>query len=128
MVERVTVRRGAFHDPVTLMAAAAEARAVQGVTHVAVGMGEPLNLTIIGLRHGYDLAGEDALGPDDLVVGLRADSDAAAEDALRVVERALAERRGVYEVMDVGPYVFAGDLRGTPVQRIDWRAARPAAA
>jgi hypothetical protein len=128
MVERVVVRRGAFHDPVTLMAAAEEARSVQGVAQAAVGMGEPLNLTIIGLRHGYDLAGEDAVGPEDLVIALRADSDAAAEDALGVVERVLAERRGVFEVVDVGAYVFAGELRGEPVARMDWRAGRPAAA
>jgi hypothetical protein len=125
MVERVVVRRGAFHDPVTLMAAADEARSVEGVEQVAVGMGEPLNLTIIGVRHGYDMAAEDALGPDDLVIALRAGSDAAADDALGVLERVLAERRGVYEVMDVGRYVFAGELRGEPVKRIDWDAGRP---
>ena len=60
MVERVVVRRGAFHDPVTLMAAGEEARSAEGVEHVAVGMGDPLNLTIIRARHGYDLEGEPA--------------------------------------------------------------------
>jgi hypothetical protein len=125
MIERIIIRRGAFHDPVTVMAAAEQARSVQGVAHVAVGMADPLNLTIIGLRHGYDVAADDGLGAEDLVIALRADSDAAAEDALAVVERALAERRGAFEVMDVGPYVFAGEMRGEPVERIDWRARRP---
>jgi hypothetical protein len=126
MVERVVVRRGAFHDPVSLMAAAEEARSLEGVSQVALGMGEPLNLTIIGARHGYDLGADGPSGPEDLVIALRADSDAAAEQALGVVERALAARRGTYEVVDVGPYVFAGELRGEPVERIDWRAGRPA--
>ena len=125
IVEQVVVRRGAFHDPVTLMAAAEQARSVAGVEQVAVGMADPLNLTIIRARHGYDL-GPDSLGPEDLVIALRAVTEDAAEHALRIVERVLAARRGAYEVVDVGPYVFAGDLRGEPVERIDWRAGRPA--
>ncbi|MDX6731047.1 MAG: hypothetical protein QOC54_995 [Baekduia sp.] len=124
MTEQVVIRRGAFHDPVTLMAAADEARSLQGVTQVAVGMADPLNLAIIRVRHGYDMGGEDSLGPEDLVIAVRADSDAAAEDALEVVKRVLAARRASSEVVDVGPYVFAGDLRGAPVQRIDWRAGQ----
>ncbi|MEA2177112.1 MAG: hypothetical protein QOG77_409, partial [Solirubrobacteraceae bacterium] len=36
-VERVVVRRGAFHDPLVLMQASEAARAVPGVEHVAVG-------------------------------------------------------------------------------------------
>jgi hypothetical protein len=128
MVERVVVRRGAFHDPVTLMAAGEEARSAEGVEHVAVGMGDPLNLTIIRARHGYDLEGEDPVGPEDLVIALRAVTDAAAEDALATLDSVLTARRGAYEVLDVGPYVFAGELRGEPVERIDWRAGRPAVA
>src|SRR3979409_69616 len=81
MVEQVVVRRGAFHDPVTLMAAAEEAQSVAGVEQVAVGMADRLNLTIIRGRHGYDLGSEDSLGPEDLVIALRAVSDAAAERA-----------------------------------------------
>jgi hypothetical protein len=122
MFERVVVRRGAFFDPVTLMAAAEEARSVAGVEQVAVGMADPLNLTIIRTRHGFEV--EDSPGPEDLVIALRALSDAAADDALGVVERALDARRGVFEVADVGPFVFAGDARGVPVERIDWRAGR----
>jgi hypothetical protein len=127
MTEQVVIRRGAFHDPVTLMAAAEEARAVEGVTQVAVGMADPLNLTIIRLRHGYDMGGQDSLGPEDLIIALRAHNAAVAEDALAVVERVLAARRASYEVVDVGPYVFAGDERGVPVDRIHWRSGRPVA-
>ena len=123
-IERVVVRRGAFFDPVTLMAAAEEARSVEGVEQVAVGMADPLNLTIIRTRHGYEVDG--ALGPEDLVIAVRALSDGAADDALGAVERVLDARRGVFEVVDVGPFVFAGDARGAPVERIDWRAGRAA--
>ncbi|MBV9001699.1 MAG: hypothetical protein JO304_21760, partial [Solirubrobacterales bacterium] len=46
VVARVVVRRGEYHDPVTLMEASQAARSVAGVAHVAVGMAEPLNLVI----------------------------------------------------------------------------------
>ena len=83
MIERVVVRRGAFFDPVTLMAAAEEARSVTGVEQVAVGMADPLNLTIIRTRHGFGVEGSP--GPEDLVIALRALSDGAADEALGVV-------------------------------------------
>ena len=83
MAARVVVRHGEFHDPVTLMAAADKARSVDGVEQVAVGMADPLNLTIIRTRHGYEVEG--APGPEDLVIALRALSDGAADEALGVV-------------------------------------------
>jgi hypothetical protein len=124
MAARVVVRHGEFHDPVTLMAAAEEARSVEGVEQVAMGMADPLNLTIIRTRHGYEVEG--APGPEDLVIALRAATDAAVEDALGIVDQVLDARRGMFEVLDVGPYAFAGERRGAPVERIDWRAGRPA--
>ena len=51
-VVRVVVRRGEYHDPVTLMEASEAARSVAGVAHVAVGMAEPLNLRIWGCGMG----------------------------------------------------------------------------
>jgi hypothetical protein len=115
-VVRVVVREDEFHDPVTLMEASDAARAVAGVTHVAVGMGEPLNVLIFGQRHGYEVGG-NGLGPNDLVIGMRAVDEASAEEALAVIERWLAERGGGRQVVDVGPYVFVG---GDGVARHRW--------
>ncbi|MGN6168894.1 MAG: oxamate carbamoyltransferase subunit AllG family protein [Solirubrobacteraceae bacterium] len=115
-VVRVVVREDEFHDPVTLMEASEAARAVAGVTHVAVGMGEPLNVLIFGQRHGYEV-GANGLGPNDLVIGMRAVDEAAAEEGLAVIEDWLAERGGGRQVMDVGPYVFVG---GDGVTRHRW--------
>jgi hypothetical protein len=106
-VVRVMVRRGEYHDPVTLMEASEAARSVAGVGHVAVGMADPLNMVTFAQRHGYDLAGE-GLGPNDLVIAVRATDQAVADEALAVVERWLAQRRAGREVLDVGPYVFLG--------------------
>jgi Protein of unknown function (DUF1116) len=118
-VVRVVVRRGEYHDPVTLMEASEAARSVVGVAHVAVGMAEPLNVVILAERHGYEV-GADGLGPDDLVIALRASDEAAADEGLAVVERWLAERGGARRVVDVGPFVFAG---GEAVERMGWRVA-----
>src|ERR687883_281208 len=92
-VVRVVVRRGEYHDPVTLMEASEAARSVAGVSHVAVGMAEPLNVLIFAQRHGYEVAA-DGLAPDDLVIALRASDEAAADEALAAIERWLAERGG----------------------------------
>ena len=120
---RVVVRRGEYHDPVTLMEASEAARSVAGVAHVAVGMAEPLNLRILGLRHGY-VVEADGLGGDDVVIALRAGDEAAADEALAVVERWLAERGAARRVVDVGPYVFAG---GEAVERLRFRVAEAGA-
>src|ERR687885_2095339 len=80
-VVRVVVRRGEYHDPVTLMEASEAARSVAGVSHVAVGMAEPLNVLIFAQRHGYEVAA-DGLAPDDLVIALRASDEAAADEGL----------------------------------------------
>src|ERR687886_443026 len=90
-VVRVVVRRGEYHDPVTLMEASEAARSVAGVSHVAVGVAEPFNVLIFAQRHGYEV-GADGLAPDDLVIALRASDEAAADEALAVIERFLAER------------------------------------
>jgi uncharacterized protein DUF1116 len=119
VVVRVVVRRGEYHDPVTLMEASDAARSVVGVAHVAVGMADPLNVRIFEERHGYEVAA-DGLGGDDLVIALRAGDEAAADEALAVIEGWLAERGVARRVVDVGPFVFAG---GEMVERLDFRVA-----
>jgi hypothetical protein len=118
-VVRVVVRRGEYHDPMTLMEASKAARSVAGVDHVALGMVEPLNMVILAQRHGYEVGG-DGLGPNDLVIAVRARGDAAADEALAVVERWLTEHSREREVLDVGPYVFVG---GEGIEPIGWRVA-----
>jgi hypothetical protein len=124
MIERVVVRRGAFHDPATLMDASRAARSVPGVEHVAVGMVEPLNMVILAERFGYAVPG-DGLGPNDLVIALRSAAEDAADEALGVIERCLGERAGEREVVEVAPYVLAGDRDGTPLERVRWPVADP---
>ena len=124
ITERVVVRRGAFHDPVTLMEASRAARAVPGVVHVAVGMVEPLNTVILAQRFRYAMP-DGWLGPNDLLIALRADGEEALDTALDVIERSLASRVGERQVRDIGPYVFGGDHDGVRVERVGWSVAEP---
>jgi len=126
MVERVVVRRGVYHDPVAVMAASTAARSIDGVDHVAAGMVDPLNLLVIRGRHGYDLDAHGELNPGDLVIAVRAETEETADRAIDTLERSLADDRGDRQVVDVGPYVFAGERRGRKVERVSWRpASRP---
>jgi len=125
-MERVVVRRGVYHDPVAVMAASTAARSIDGVDHVAAGMVDPLNLLVIRGRHGYDLDAHGELNPGDLVIAVRAETEETADRAIDTLERSLADDRGDRQVVDVGPYVFAGERRGRKVERVSWRpASRP---
>jgi Protein of unknown function (DUF1116) len=121
MIERVVVRRGVYHDPVAVMAASTAARSIDGVDHVAAGMVDPLNLLVIRVRHGYDLAAHGELGPGDLVIAVRAETEETADRAIDTLERYLADNRGDRQVAEVGPYVFAGERRGRNIERVSWR-------
>jgi hypothetical protein len=126
MIERVVVRRGVHHDPVAVMVAATAARSIDGVDHVAAGMVDPLNLLVIRVRHGYDLAAHGELSPGDLVIAVRAETEETADHAVDILERSLADNRGDRQVVDVGRYVFAGARRGRDIERVSWRpATRP---
>ena len=126
MIERVVVRRGVYHDPVAVMVASTAARSIDGVDHVAAGMVDPLNLLVIRVRHGYDLAAHGELSPGDLVIAVRAETEEIADHAIDTLERSLDDNRGDRQVVDVGPYVFAGARRGRDIARVAWRpATRP---
>jgi FdrA protein len=86
--ERVIVRRGAYHDSVTLMLVSRRAAAADGADAVAVGMATPLNLELLA-EQGFAV---DDAGPNDLVIAVRARDAPAAEGAVAAVERELSAR------------------------------------
>jgi FdrA protein len=109
MEERVIVRRGAYHDSVTLMQVSRRAAGHDGAEAVAVAMATPLNLELIA-DQGFDV--EDGAGPNDLVIAVRArDPDAV----LAAVEAALAERGdGGAEVTEAPPRSLRSAVRRRP--------------
>ena len=89
----VEVRRGAYHDSVTLLAVSRDVAAVDGVATAQVAMGTALNLDVLrGM--GFDVPA--GTGPNDLVVAVALDAadpegaDAALGGALARLEAALA--------------------------------------
>jgi FdrA protein len=82
------VRRGAYHDSVTLMQVSREAGELPGVEAAAAVAATPVNLELLA-RQGFavDAGG---LGPGDLVVCVRAGDDQAADQAVERIGQLLA--------------------------------------
>ncbi len=82
--DHVEVRRGAYHDSVTLMQASRALADVDGVVAAQVAMATPLNVDVL---QGMGFTLPDGVGPGDLVVALRV----SAESALAAADAALTE-------------------------------------
>jgi FdrA protein len=89
---RVEVRRGTYHDSVTLMQVSRQAEQLPGVEAAAAVAATPVNLELLA-RQGFavDPAG---LGPSDLVVCVRAADEEAADQAIEQVAALLAGSSG----------------------------------
>jgi FdrA protein len=87
MIDTLEVRRGAYHDSVTLMQVSRDVAAVDGVSAAQVAMGTELNLDLL---RGMGFALPDDAGPNDLVVAVRAADDDAVSRAVAALEQALA--------------------------------------
>jgi FdrA protein len=85
---RVEVRKGTYHDSVTLMQVSRQAEQLPGVEAAAAVAATPVNLELLA-RQGFAVD-EAGLGPSDLVVCVRAADEAAADHALEEVEALLA--------------------------------------
>lgn len=90
MTTHVDVRRGSYHDSVTLLQVSRDVAALDGVTDALVAMATDLNLSIL-----------DDLGftrpeatPNDLVIAVRAADEEAVGAAVAAVDHALAASGG----------------------------------
>jgi FdrA protein len=85
---RVEVRRGTYHDSVTLMQVSRQAEGLPGVEAAAAVAATPVNLELLA-RQGFavDAGG---LGPSDLVVCVRAGDEETADEAMALVAELLA--------------------------------------
>ncbi|MBM4442614.1 MAG: oxidoreductase, partial [Candidatus Rokubacteria bacterium] len=82
------VRRGAYHDSVTLMRLSHDMEAVPGVRRAAAMMGTPANRALLRDAGLLDVDGETAT-PNDLVIAAVADSESAARAAWAAADSAL---------------------------------------
>jgi len=83
----VEVRRGAYHDSVTLMQVSRAVSTVDGVQAALVAMATELNLDLLD---GMGFGAPDGAGPNDLLVAIRADDDEAVQRGQAELEAALA--------------------------------------
>jgi FdrA protein len=94
MTTHVELRRGAYHDSVSLMQVSRAVAGSAGVTAAQVAMATELNVDVLrGM--GFDVPAE--AGPNDLVVALRADDADGLAAGLAAVAEALAGLRGTGE-------------------------------
>jgi FdrA protein len=90
MVDHLDVRRGAYHDSVSLMQVSRRVGDLDGVTSALIAMATELNLDLLA---GMGFASVDA-GPNDLVVAIRAEDEDTLAVALGELDAALAAGRG----------------------------------
>ncbi len=111
--EHVEVRRGVYHDSVTLMQASRALAALDGVAAAQVAMATPLNVDVL-LGMGFDLP--DGVGPGDLVVAVRVHDPSSVEAALAALDEALAPRGAgsSTSTLDEPPRTTAAALRRSP--------------
>ncbi|WP_299443265.1 FdrA family protein [uncultured Phycicoccus sp.] len=102
MTVHVELRRGAYHDSVSLLQVSRAVAGTAGVQAAQVAMATELNVEVLT---GMGFAVPGAAAPNDLVVALRADDDsglaaglAAVEDALRAISQSSAGTGAADEV------------------------------
>lgn len=90
MTTHVELRRGAYHDSVSLMQVSRAVAATPGVLAAQVAMATELNVDVLRSM-GFDVPAE--AGANDLVVALRVESEDVVEVGLAAVADALAALR-----------------------------------
>jgi FdrA protein len=89
----VEVRRGAYHDSVTLLQVSRDVTALDGVDDAVAAMATELNLGIIG-DLDFDRGALGDAGPNDLIVAVRATDDGVVAAAVAAIDGALAAAGG----------------------------------
>jgi FdrA protein len=106
---RVEVRRGTYHDSVTLMQVSRQAEELPGVEAAAAVAATPVNLELLA-RQGFSVE-EAGLGPGDLVICVRAADEEGAGQAMAQVEALLAGGGGATGTGPGGVAVAPRSLR-----------------
>lgn len=88
MTETVDIRRGVYHDSVTLMQVSQQVKMTPGISDALIGMGTELNLDLMR-EVGFDVPAD--VGVNDLVVALRGADEASLEAGLAALEVVFAE-------------------------------------
>lgn len=114
MTDSVEIRRGVYHDSVTLMQVSQRVRTAPGVQDSLIGMGTELNL---GLMREVGFEVPDEAGPNDLVIALRGQDEealAAGTEMLSAVFQEMQEAaRATGSTTQVAPRTVGSAARRT---------------
>ncbi|MEO5608924.1 MAG: FdrA family protein [Ornithinibacter sp.] len=91
MTTHVELRRGAYHDSVSLLQVSRTVAGTPGIRAAQVAMATDLNVEVL-TGMGFDVP--EGAGPNDLVVALHLEEGTTIDDGLTAVEAALAGLRG----------------------------------
>ena len=86
MTTHVEVRRGTYHDSVTLLQVSRDVAELDGIRDAVVAMATELNLAVLA-DLGFEPADIGDVTPNDLIVALRCVDDRARQAGLRSRER-----------------------------------------
>ncbi len=89
MTTHIEVRRGSYHDSVTLLQVSQDVAAVDGVDDAIVAMATELNLAVLA-DLGFDRVDLGDATPNDMIIALRTADDEALRSALGAMERSLS--------------------------------------
>jgi FdrA protein len=90
MFDHVEIRRGSYHDSVTLMLVSKQLAARDDVEIASIGSGTPLNVELV-TEQGFVLPGD--VGPNDLMIALRLTEESVVPVALATVDELLRPPR-----------------------------------
>ena len=90
MTDHVELRRGGYHDSVSLMLVSQQLSAVPGVVAAQVAMATELNVDVV---RGMGFAVPPEAQPNDLLVALRADDEGTLSAGLAALDDAIAGLR-----------------------------------
>ncbi len=115
-VEHVEVRRGAYHDSVTLLRVSQVAAGTPGVLAAQIAMATALNLQLAAAA-GFPIP--DGATPNDLLIALRGVDDASTQTAMVAVDRALTvDGRAADNPADAPARTVRTAARGNPTARL----------
>lgn len=114
MAVRATLKRGAYHDSVTLMRIGVEVKKHPGVSNAVVGMGTDFNLDSLKRLNLFSKVLEGA-APADLMICVEAETDAAADAGVALAETLLTQKaRAKPGAAEAAPRSLAGALQSLP--------------
>jgi FdrA protein len=117
MVVRTLIKPAEYHDSVSLMLAARELSALEGIQDAAVVMATQANKSILA-NAGLLTEEARAAGPNDLLIAVQSENPSLAEAALQRVASLLKRKVTAQEMGEYTPKTIRGALSAHPTVNV----------